>query len=161
MLQECLLALDVALRDLPNTSLPIEVGEAIDLMYTPDLLRIVPSHHNRSGTVPVMHTELFDDSCDQAGGDLSRFRSQRCLSMSIFESNKKPQEYGTPGSYLAISNAPYRGIIGRVAYRTSTLPDVESLPILEGDRIVDIAHHLDVVSWHNHLGAIFDILWPV
>ena len=54
MLQECLLALDVALRDLPNTSFPIEVGEANDLMYTTDLLRIVLSHHNRSGTVLVV-----------------------------------------------------------------------------------------------------------
>ncbi len=82
MLQECLLALDIALRDLPNTSFPIELGEAIDLMYTTDLLRNVPGHHDRSETVQVVHTELFDDSCDQASGDLLRLRSQRYLSMS-------------------------------------------------------------------------------
>ena len=48
-----------------------------------------------------------------------------------------------------------------VAYRMSTLPDVESLSILDGDRVVHITQHLHVVSWHDHLGTIFDVVWPV
>lgn len=107
------------------------------------------------------YDELFDDSCDQAGGDLLSVRSQRCLSIITLESHEKPLEHDTPGSCLKIPNALYREQIPRVAYRTSTLPDVEPLSILEGDRIVDITHHLDIVSWHNHLGAIFNVVWPV
>lgn len=74
---------------------------------------------------------------------------------------EKHQQYVNPGSWLAIPNALYGKGIRRVAYRTSTLPYVEPLSTLEGDWVVDITRHLDVVSRHNHLGAIFDVRWPV
>ena len=60
-----------------NTSFPIELGKAIDLMYTTGLPRDIPSHRNRGGTCRVAYTELFDNSGDKARGDLSRVRSQR------------------------------------------------------------------------------------
>lgn len=64
--------------DPPNTSLPIELGEAIGLMYTTGLPGDIPNHRNRNGTCRVAYTELLDNSGDKARGDLSRARSQRC-----------------------------------------------------------------------------------
>lgn len=61
--------------DWPTTNFPIGLCELNDLMYTTGLPRNVPNHRNRGGTSRVVYDELFDDSCDQAGGDLSNVRS--------------------------------------------------------------------------------------
>ena len=44
----------------------------------------------------------------------------------------------------------------------STLADVEALTLLNGERLVDLADHLDVVTWHDHLGVgVLGALGPV
>ena len=35
----------------------------------------------------------------------------------------------------------------------ATLTDVEALALLDGNRLVDLADHLDVVTGHDHLGV--------
>lgn len=132
-------------------------------MYTTGLLSNISNHYNAAVHVLGGDDELFNDSCDQAGGNLSGYRSQRCLSMTDFESHGKPQEYNTPGTCLATPNALYvrRERIQKVAYRMSTFPDVEPQSTLKGNGIVDITHHLYIISWHDHLGAIFGVIWPM
>ena len=44
----------------------------------------------------------------------------------------------------------------------SSLPDIESLSVLDGERMCDLADHLDVVTWHDHFTVgIFDTLGEV
>lgn len=45
---------------------------------------------------------------------------------------------------------------------TATFTNVEALALLDGQWLVDLADHLDVVARHNHLAVgIFGTLWPV
>lgn len=45
---------------------------------------------------------------------------------------------------------------------TATLTDVEALTLLNGEGLVDLADHLDVVTGHDHLGVgVLGSLGPV
>ena len=44
----------------------------------------------------------------------------------------------------------------------ATLTNVEALTLFDGQWLVDLADHLNVVTWHDHLAVgILGTLWPV
>ena len=98
----------------------------------------------------VVDAELFEDSCDQASGDLLGYKVS--LASPFIDQSRT-----TSGDIECCLKEQNR----KGAYRPSTLPNVEPLSILESNRIVQVAQHLDVVSRHNHFTAIFDFLWPM
>ena len=62
-------------RASPNTSFPVDFRRLLGLLYTISFPTNITNRRNRGGACRVACDNLFDDSCDQAGGDLLRVQS--------------------------------------------------------------------------------------